>query len=278
MSSEKPAFSRFSAVYIAEFLIICASTFPQPFLYHYYGGARVIPVMYVLLYLGFAIEIAFGDRFKKNYEILKLNGFSNLDMFFSSLFSITFANFGVYGGTMLLYYLYGEAQPYFDLSLVAKVLVMLASSETVFTWVHSLLHNQLGHLHVMHHCCIHNSIATNFMFHPVDLLLELGSPAAIVLLTNELLFKDQWACICAISTMFGWYGLDHDALAELPHANHHKFINTVYTVYLNLKTHNKNDSVVKVVKRVKSEEEPTLNFNEKDALRTREESKRSKPN
>jgi hypothetical protein len=151
-------------------------------------------------------------------------------------------------------YLHGDVDPYFNLALVAKIMLNLAFAEIGYTIAHTRLHNQWAHLHIMHHCCIHNSTASNFIIHPLDLVLEFFVPAGAVLVMNEVLLKDHFAAICSIATMLTWYLLDHDVLMELPHAMHHKFINTVYSAYINVRTHHKNDVVAKTVKRVKTAE------------------------
>ncbi|KAI8908925.1 hypothetical protein EDD86DRAFT_146615 [Gorgonomyces haynaldii] len=191
------------------------------------------------------MDLTFSENFAKNLKILNANGFSNAEVYQSILTSYLL----VFPGTFLLLQvlLRETVIPYISHGLLIRVAIMLTVSETVFTFAHVALHQDLSKYHLMHHCCKHTSYSTNFVFHPIDLLMELGIPLVSMILTNLVLFKDNWALLCALTAGLTIYAQDHDEYLQRPHSKHHSQLTSPYTAYFDSSMHIK-DAVRPMVK------------------------------
>jgi sterol desaturase/sphingolipid hydroxylase (fatty acid hydroxylase superfamily) len=201
-----------------------------------------------LLMLG---DLLSFDNSWKNFKVLKLNGYSALNVLTSIFFCYLLAIPGSIIMTEIFIGNGDRAVPYFSLSLCLKIAVFLIISEIGFSLGHIILHSYLPFYHRMHHCCIHPSYITNFIFHPFDLMLEFGTPILMILSANSILFNDNFAALCAVATLIAWYASDHDVFLQLKHNTmHHRHISSYYHAYLGLKGNFIQDNVRKLVRRI----------------------------
>jgi sterol desaturase/sphingolipid hydroxylase (fatty acid hydroxylase superfamily) len=246
-----PPLGRFSLVYIIEFFLSAWVSSSGAWLYHYYGfygmliahASRIGVVVY---------DLVFGDRFWRDLEILRLNGFTDQQIWQNAIMSFIIACVGEFMTVRILFYRFGFVEPHLDFFLILKVFIFLAASEVGFTTGHLLIHTKLAKYHVMHHCCTNPSYTSSYIFHPLDILVEFGLPVAIIMPLNDLLFQDHFAAVLGISVIALWYTMDHDYMLQLPHFNHHRYINRAYNAYLSSSYIKADDQVVHLVKRVKS--------------------------
>ena len=217
---------------------------------HYGGTANSILSATTVMGLLMLGDLLSFENSWKNFKILKLNGYSALHVlsciFCSYLLAIP--------GTLIMTEIFigndGRVVPYFNFSLCLYVTIFMIISEIGFSLGHIILHSYLPGLHRMHHCCIHASYLTNFVFHPLDLILEFGTPILMILLVNSIFFNDDYAALWAISILISWYALDHDVFLQFKHTNHHRFVSSYYHAYLGLKGDFIQDNVRKLVKRI----------------------------
>merc|ERR1712154_490874 len=95
----------------------------------------------------------------------------------------------------------------------------------------------MAKIHQMHHCTRWPGLLQTTNFNPLDLLMEVGAPAVVVLSTfYATVSKDKMAklslglSLCGLSL---WYCTDHDETRNSHHSRHHKACNGQYTIYLN---------------------------------------------
>jgi len=132
-----------------------------------------------------------------------------------------------------------DAMPY--------LFINLALTEIFFTTAHTLLHcTKTGSkIHTMHHCCKHSSWSTNLVFHPIDMAAEFSGPVLSVLGMHLLFWKDDTVLALTVLIVHLWYALDHSALLQLPHTKHHKYIDSMYSIYIKRRSKTKAKEFVK---------------------------------
>ena len=180
----------------------------------------------------------------KNRAIAHANGYSDTYIFLCGVFVVlvSLTTLGTY--VMLVP---EDAVPHFDISLLATVLFNMVLGEISFTLCHKWLHEVKPELHRYHHCAVHSSFSTNYMFHPVDILIELSIPATIPLLTYLLLNPDEFAYKVTLTIISVWYSFDHDETLGLPHVAHHHYINSNYSIYIKNSKFNPEDKLKRLV-------------------------------
>lgn len=219
---------------------------------HYWGTINSILMSTTVIGFLMLGDLLFFDHSWKNFKILNANGFS---VSYVLLCIITIYLMAV-PGTLLMtdIFIGNDARlvAIVDILLIVKIIFLLVLSEIGFSVGHIVLHSYLPTLHRMHHCCIHASYFTNYIFHPLDFMIEFGTPVLMMLLTNAIAIKDDFATLCALSILITWYAMDHDVFLNLKHSSHHRLISRYFNAYLNLKGDFVQDNVRKIVKKVKS--------------------------
>lgn len=213
---------------------------------HYYGifqGTMVTTTLIALLMVGDLLNF---EHSWKNFKVLKVNGYSAFSVIGYMIVAYILA---VPVTLVMNQILIKDVKPYFNLLLCLRIVILLVISEIGFSFGHIILHSFMPKLHRLHHCCLHASYVTNFIFHPVDLIMEFGTPILIMLVTNALLINDDFATLTSVGILIAWYALDHDVFFQSHHASHHRTISRYYNAYLNLKGDFVQDNVRKLIKR-----------------------------
>jgi len=187
-----------------------------------------------------------SNSFKYNSETAKRNGFST-----SNIYSFVIINLFIWH--LPFYLLIWAFAPYdpsmirFDYLIIVELVIALVTADILFFFVHRGLHRHMPKLHSFHHCSKYSSMLTNLFFHPIDLIIELGTPLLWATLLYVYIFNDIFGMVITYSVFLTWYGLDHDEYARLPHWQHHKLTNTIYPAYANYKEFDVHDGVKKLV-------------------------------
>ncbi|KAI8908923.1 hypothetical protein EDD86DRAFT_146559 [Gorgonomyces haynaldii] len=239
---EQPLLERYrkEIVFFAT-LTNCISLF---FAYHYSGLQGLLFICINILVIVF-FDVLMSDAFAKNLKILNANGFTNEQVFVSMFLSFLIVGPMNYLVTWICFR--ETVIPYISHGLLIRVAIMLTVSETAFTYGHLALHQDLSKYHLMHHCCKYSSYTSNFVFHPLDLMMEFGMPLGTIILTNLMFFQDDWAAMVALTIATTLYTLDHDEYLQRPHSKHHSQLTSPYTAYFDSSMHIK-DAVRPMVK------------------------------
>jgi sterol desaturase/sphingolipid hydroxylase (fatty acid hydroxylase superfamily) len=213
---------------------------------HYFGIFQGIMVTTAIMGVLMVADLSTFEHSWKNFQILKANGYTA-----SSVLGYMLASYVLAIPTTLVMTrtLINDVQPYFNILLFTRIMMLLVLSEIGFSIGHIFLHSFIPKLHKLHHCCVHSSYLTNFIFHPVDIIMEFGTPIMIMLFTNAILIKDDFATLASITILITWYALDHDVFIHSHHARHHKVISRYYNAYLNLRGDFVQDNVRKLIRR-----------------------------
>ena len=70
------------------------------------------------------------------------------------------------------------------------------------------------------------------MFHPLDMAAEFSGPVVAVIGLHALLWQENLTLVTTVLLVHLWYALDHSANMNLPHTRHHKYINNMYSIYM----------------------------------------------
>jgi len=97
------------------------------------------------------------------------------------------------------------------LTCLLRTTLNLCMTEVFFTLSHGLLHTLplLAPLHRMHHCCTHSSWCTNFIFHPLDLMIEFSAPVGFLIVAHVWLWQDTMTLCVSFTLLQIWYVLMH---------------------------------------------------------------------
>mmetsp|Transcript_28737 Transcript_28737/g.39765 ORF Transcript_28737/g.39765 Transcript_28737/m.39765 type:complete len:243 (+) Transcript_28737:87-815(+) len=215
---------------------------------YYYGFDPLANFLHQLIggILFVALDFLVSDSASYNRKVLHLNGYNDLHLLFFFLSTVVIAYSGLYNS---LSFYAQEIDFHFDFSFVFWVFFNMAMGEALFTFAHKQLHLHFPSLHYAHHCCLRSSYSTNFIFHPIDLMLEFSLPGVVPILTYHFLFQSNWVLVFTIFLQSTWYSMDHDESLKLPHFSHHKYIDSSYNIYIKTKDRSQKDLVRKMVKR-----------------------------
>lgn len=195
------------------------------------------------------IDWFISPTMKRNFTRLSRNGYSERMLWSLMAANLVATNCLVTAVTS--YFSCFETKPRLDALLVVVVVTNLALAELTFTVAHFWLHRtELGaQIHHMHHLCQPCSWSTNLLFHPVDMAVEFSGPIVSLVLSHVLVFEDPFALLISISLLHLWYALDHSENLQLYHYQHHKYIDSTYTIYLNLRLRGGLDTVKRLAMR-----------------------------
>lgn len=202
-----------------------------------YGGYRLVLVQACLPILGCVWDWYISDTMKKNVDRIIERGLrsSHGQLFFEMIFFIVTSqlltlDLAIRAGCF-------EAPPHYDFRLVRNLLACLVSNELVFTVLHQyVLHGTRwgGKIHEIHHTCRPSSFSTGFLFHPIDIQLEVSVPLYTMAALATFVLEDAFALRYALQFVFVWYTVgDHSENVKLGHYWHHHYINSNFTVYFN---------------------------------------------
>jgi sterol desaturase/sphingolipid hydroxylase (fatty acid hydroxylase superfamily) len=175
-------------------------------------------------------DFFFLSATKRNLQSLRQQGYSNLYIFACWSFDFVFVEALI----LLAAWLSRGGEVHFDFTLVWRLILVILLSDIPFFFVHRALHRNIAPWHHFHHCCSTPSFSTNFLFHPVDLLLEFGAPLAFSMTafgTDLLGMKDPFALFLTPIIQQMLYLLDHDAFIKNCHYAHHRYISGNYWLY-----------------------------------------------
>lgn len=198
-------------------------------------------LIYMVLFHLTALVDVLGDRsVGKNLLELRRRGFSDLQTFLtwegnlvsSQMFAFVIVRFICVDAAV-----YSLSNFFLSPRWLLHTGVNLVLSEALFTFSHYLLHtwHVLTPLHVMHHCCVHPSWTTNLIFHPLDLALEFSGPVTALIGMHFFVWQDQFSLLVSFVVLQLWYAYDHDNGINLYHVDHHRQINSLYAIYINIK-------------------------------------------
>lgn len=210
--------------------------------YGFIGYVIKLSLMLLTIY----IDIKTSNAHEYNMQIMEKNGYDSKKIvkkcIINSLVGDFFFNF-------LNMYLVKDAVPYFNITLIIKLFISLVVSELYFYFLHRKLHQSYPEIHKLHHCCVRPSFITGFIFESNDSFFELTVPNLILIVLNSVIFRDPFAFMCAQAINTIWYVADHDEYLKLPHWFHHKYINSVYGVYIDSKEFDEKDQVRNLIKK-----------------------------
>ena len=195
----------------------------------YYFGFYGWCAMFVMGYLSVILDYHLFPHMKKNLITLKQHGYSEVKVWCTMLFNLLASN--ALAGIVYAYcVLDGPITIWVPIGVAVNMLV----GELFFTSAHMWLHYSTtgSRLHLMHHCCKEASWSTNLIFHPIDLVVEFSGPASSAIVMHFLLWKDDWTLFITIIILHLWYALDHSALLNLPHIEHHTYCDTMFSIYV----------------------------------------------
>lgn len=137
----------------------------------------------------------------------------------------------------------------FDISLFIIIFVALSFAEFSFTTAHYWLHQTKSgaKYHMLHHLCMSASWSTNLLFHPFDLAAEFSGPILGVVFITMGIFNDPFALLVSLHILHLWYALDHSENLRLYHYKHHKYIDSVYSIYMNFRLKSPTDHVRELI-------------------------------
>ncbi|KAJ3023214.1 UNVERIFIED_CONTAM: hypothetical protein HDU68_008735 [Siphonaria sp. JEL0065] len=237
--------------HVGSFLVMVLSV---PFMASYYilfnqFKLRALPFGLIAPLVLITVDLLCSTHPKSNLDTLRHNGYSPLQTFGSVLWAYVMFFPGGYIVLDIVFPLPLPLTPsMISLSFVLKILINLAVSEITFTLAHSLMHRYWPSIHHMHHCCTKASYTSNYVFHPIDVALELALPMLSVVVFTRTFTNDDAALLVTLSIINVWYGSDHDEFIRLPHTIHHRLINSRYSAYINTKTGIFSDHVRSLVK------------------------------
>lgn len=113
---------------------------------------------------------------------------------------------------------------------------MVLLTDTCFFAMHKILHERLARVHLLHHCCVYSSQATNLFFNPADLALEFTAPVVTIWLLCKYCFADDnssWMFALSTAIVQAWYSSGHDEWLAGDHVKHHRGCATGYFIYIN---------------------------------------------
>jgi hypothetical protein len=235
------------------FAIVCGGlSLVIPFCAVWYGFMGYVYTMAFGLLLHF-IDIVTSDATATNIATMKHNGMATSWIAFCWLYNWSTV---ISLPCVIFYYTCQDFQVHWDLRLVLQVAANLAATEALFTYPHRLMHRHMPQTHLLHHCVVRPSFFSNFLFHPLDLLLEFSAPVLSTILLSLLLWKDSFTLLVSFGIQTAWYAAGHDEYLKLPHWYHHQFVSGNYTIYLNTPVNDPQDQVKKLLRRIVPEKQP----------------------
>eukprot|EP00041_Stephanoeca_diplocostata_P041754 m.8738 g.8738 ORF g.8738 m.8738 type:complete len:325 (-) comp6711_c0_seq1:119-1093(-) len=204
------------------------------------SNATVIPLTYgwagmmlglSMIELLLAFDLVVTEHMAVNLAILECNGYGFWQMMLMIRFTTVMAFVGHYN-TVISHC--GGVIPVFDVYTLVTVVGILAVTEGLFYPCHKALHRipALSKYHVAHHCCKLGGFHQAVTLHPIDMFFEFTLPKIAVLVICVNVMGNPWLLLVTTWIVGAWYALEHDDLLGLPHTKHHKYINQVYTIYL----------------------------------------------
>lgn len=128
--------------------------------------------------------------------------------------------------------------------IVFAVTINICITELLFYYGHKLLHEKYPSFYIMHHCCLLPSNLTNFIFHPIDMIIEFGSPGIFLLLSHYIIWKQNISIMMlSYSIVQIYYSWDHSEYLKTYHYHHHTHHDAVYTIYMKYKSNPKLDQI-----------------------------------
>ena len=133
------------------------------------------------------------------------------------------------------------------------LLLSIICVDIAFVGIHRfLLHGPLYSAHLLHHTATKSSFFTNCFFSPVDLVLEFGAPAMILLMAS--IYVGDFNLLFTSSIVLNlWYVMDHSEVLKLPHYYHHAYCRSAYFAYMKFSWPKDHDSVRAHLKKCFSE-------------------------
>jgi hypothetical protein len=124
-----------------------------------------------------AAEVLVSRSLWDNRDVMLSKGFSDGYIVFCAL-----ANSGIaIAQTIAMHHIMPAFPPVlFDVPFFLVVFTNFALGELAFTLGHRVMHDHFPHLHLFHHCCLYPSFTSNYLFDPLDLLIEFSLPGAII--------------------------------------------------------------------------------------------------
>jgi len=155
-------------------------------------------VINVIFYL---VNILTSNSFKYNTETAKRNGYSNALVYSYYTFNMMIWHLPFY----LLLWAFAPYDPSLirlDYLIFVELAISLIATDVMFFFVHRGLHRHLSWLHALHHCAKYSSFTTNLFIHPVDLVIELGTPVLLATFLYVKIFQDTFGMVVAYSFFF----------------------------------------------------------------------------
>jgi hypothetical protein len=84
---------------------------------------------------------------------------------------------------------------------------------------------------MLHHLCSPASWSANLLSHPINLALEFSGPFASLAASHMLIWRDPFVLLVSLTAVHLWYSLNHSENMKLSHSRHHKYMESIYTVY-----------------------------------------------
>ncbi len=183
-----------------------------------FGGSTIILDWYI------------SPTTQQNLDRLEKNGYPQRIMWLMMAFNLFISNTLV--AVVCEYFqLFDSTVTQWTWMVVPRIITNMILGEITFTAGHYWLHRTTmgAKLHHLHHLCKYSSWSTNFLFHPLDLAVELFGPILSVVVAH-IFSQDVLALGISIHVISLWYALDHSENLRLYHYKHHQFVDSNYCI------------------------------------------------
>jgi len=194
------------------------------------------------------LDLMISDSPWENFKSLRRNNFKNWQI----ITSLVTCQIVWSSNSFWVWYFVPDFTIAFSCKALLSLVFSLAAAEAVFTSAHVFMHQykflELW-IHKFHHCCLSASVSSNYIFNPIDGLLESFGPWLAAWAVYEFVMKDAFGLWLSLYVIQAWYTMDHDENIRTPHWFHHKYIDSEYTSYVAIKFRNIKDQLRVRVKR-----------------------------
>lgn len=222
-------------LYLGTFIYVNIIVFRAPFTWEGNWWWASFLLWALLPFCDFLVS----DKPWRNLETLRANGYGSLHVALSYLMftvrtlSAIYSTVPYFGEIPRFPTAPGENSP---VSLWLGLILNLSFAEACFTGSHMLMHFWLPpRVHRMHHCCTEATLSTMWCFHPVDYLIEAVFPFIGLLPSLAWVYTEpvggNWLLFVSGAIVNIWYFFVHDETLDLPHSRHHYYIDSVFTIY-----------------------------------------------
>lgn len=194
------------------------------------------------------LDVIISDAPWENFKSLRRNGYNNWHI----VGSFCSCQFVWSLNSAMAWYFVPEFEAAGRPAVLVSLVLSLAVAEFVFTTMHIKMHEVMMFgewAHKFHHCCLNASLSSNYLFTPLDGLIESFGPWLSAWGVYKFIVQDSFGLWVSLYVIQQWYMLDHDENIRTPHFFHHKHVDAEYTAYSSIKFKNVKDELRWQIKR-----------------------------